>query len=160
MTIALQKVRMEKSGKMKNVLIVDDENSFLLSLLQGLDAYAADFNTLTAANGKAAIDVLSATRISLVVTDLKMPEMDGFGLLAYMSKMHPDIPVIVMSAYCTPEIKIRLNSPGLYDPENRSIYEFVEHILQNCTRFRRYIKGITFLLLQLAEMEKKTCTSG
>ena len=147
---------------MKNVLIVDDENSFLLSLLQGLDAYAADFNTLTAQNGKTAIDVLSATRISLVITDLKMPEMDGFGLLAYMSKMHPDIPVIVMSAYCTPEIKIRLNSLGAFTILEKPIdfYDFVEHIFAELHAISKgYIKGITLpAFLQLVEMEKKTCT--
>src|SRR5512140_824002 len=99
---------------MKNVLIVDDEKSFLLSLLQGLDAYAAEFNALTANNGKAAIEVLRTSTPDLVVTDLKMPEMDGFGLLAYMSKMHPDIPVIVMSAYCTPEIRSRLKDLGAF----------------------------------------------
>jgi predicted regulator of Ras-like GTPase activity (Roadblock/LC7/MglB family)/ActR/RegA family two-component response regulator len=150
------------SGKMKNVLIVDDENSFLLSLLQGLDAYAADFNTLTAPNGMAAIDVLKTSRISLVVTDLKMPEMDGFGLLAYMSKMHPDIPVIVMSAYCTPEIKIRLNSLGAFTILEKPIdfYDFVEHIFAELHAISKgYIKGITLpAFLQLVEMEKKTCT--
>lgn len=147
---------------MKNVLIVDDENSFLLSLLQGLDAYSADFNTLTAPNGKAAIEVLKTSKISLVVTDLKMPEMDGFGLLAYMSKMHPDIPVIVMSAYCTPEIKTRLNSLGAFTTLEKPIdfYDFVEHIFAELHAVSRgYIKGITLpAFLQLVEMEKKTCT--
>ena len=96
---------METNYKMKNVLIVDDEKSFLLSLVEGLLSFAGDFNTLTAENGKKAVEVLKSANIDLVVTDLKMPEMDGFELLAYMSRNYPDIPVIVMTAYCTPEIK-------------------------------------------------------
>ncbi|MDH4232663.1 MAG: response regulator [Nitrospirota bacterium] len=153
---------MGKNEKMKNVLIVDDENSFLLSLLQGLEAYAADFNTLTAQNGKAAIEVLRTSDIALVVTDLKMPEMDGFGLLAYMSKMHPAIPVIVMSAYCTPEIRVQLNNLGAFTILEKPIdfYEFVEHIFAELHAVSKgYIKGITLpAFLQLVEMEKKTCT--
>jgi len=147
---------------MKNVLIVDDEKSFLLSLLQGLDAYAADFNTLTALNGKVAVDVLESTKVDLVVSDLKMPEMDGFGLLAHMSKKHPHIPVIMMSAYCTPEIKARLKSLGAFTILEKPIdfQDFVDHILAELNAVSKgYIKGITLpAFLQLVEMEKKTCT--
>ncbi|MBI5632550.1 MAG: response regulator [Nitrospirae bacterium] len=147
---------------MKNVLIVDDEKSFLLSLLQGLDAYAADFNTLTAQNGRVAVDVLSSTKVDLVVSDLKMPEMDGFGLLAHMSKKHPNIPVIMMSAYCTPEIKARLKSLGAFTILEKPIdfQEFVDHIFAELNAVSKgYIQGITLpAFLQLVEMEKKTCT--
>jgi predicted regulator of Ras-like GTPase activity (Roadblock/LC7/MglB family)/ActR/RegA family two-component response regulator len=147
---------------MKNVLIVDDEKSFLLSLLEGLDAYAADFNTLTAQNGKIAADVLASTKIDLVVSDLKMPEMDGFGLLAHMSKRHPNIPVIIMSAYCTPEIKARLKNLGAFTILEKPIdfQEFVDTILAELNvDSKGYIQGITLpAFLQLVEMEKKTCT--
>ena len=147
---------------MKNVLIVDDEKSFLLSLLQGLDAYAADFNTLTAQNGKIAVDVLSSTKVDLVVSDLKMPEMDGFGLLAHLSQKHPKIPVIMMSAYCTPEIKARLKSLGAFTILEKPIefQDLVDHIFQELNAVSKgYIQGITLpAFLQLVEMEKKTCT--
>jgi predicted regulator of Ras-like GTPase activity (Roadblock/LC7/MglB family)/DNA-binding response OmpR family regulator len=153
---------METSTKMKNVLIVDDEKSFLLSLLQGLDTYAGDFNALPAQDGKAAVEALKSGRVDLVVTDLKMPEMDGFGLLAYMSKMHPDIPVIVMSAYCTPEIKSRLKSIGSFTILEKPIdfHDFVDSILAELNAVSKgYIQGITLpAFLQLVEMEKKTCT--
>lgn len=162
MTIAITSTTMNTGGKMKNVLIVDDEKSFLLSLLQGLDAYAAEFNTLTAQNGKAAIEVLKRTKIDLLISDIKMPEMDGFGLLAYMSRMHPDIPVIMMSAYCTPEIKSRLKSLGAFTILEKPIdfQEFVDAIFYELNSVSKgYIQGITLAaFLQLVEMEKKTCT--
>jgi len=152
---------MEKE-KLKNVLIVDDEKSFILSLLQGLAAYADDFNTVTAWNGRAALDVLNERRIDLVVTDLKMPELDGFGLLASMSQSHPAIPVIVMSAFCTPEIKARLNSLGAFKILEKPIdfQDFVERIFAELHAVSKgYINGITLpAFLQLVEMEKKTCT--
>lgn len=152
---------MEKPKK-KNVLIVDDEKSFLLSLVQGLEAYAADFNTLTAPDGKAATEALSTVSVDLVITDLKMPQMDGFGLLAHISKRHPDIPVIVMSAYCTPEIKARLKTLGTFTILEKPIdfQDFVEHIFAELHAVSRgYINGITLpAFLQLIEMERKTCT--
>lgn len=151
-----------ENKNLKNVLIVDDEKSFILSLLQGLVAYADDFNTFTAQNGKAAIDVLNERGIDLVITDLKMPELDGFGLLAFMSKNYPAIPAVVMSAYCTPEIKARLNSLGAFKIMEKPIdfQDFVEHIFAELHAVSKgHISGITLpAFLQLVEMEKKTCT--
>ena len=91
-----------------------------------------------------------------------MPEMDGFGLLASMSKNQPHLPVIVMSAYCTPEIKARLNSLGAFKILEKPIdfQDFVEHIFAELHAVSKgYINGITLpAFLQLVEMERKTCT--
>ncbi len=147
---------------MKNILIVDDEKSFLMSLLQGLESYADEINTLTAQNGQAAVEVLQSNAVDLVITDLKMPVMDGFGLLAYMSKMHPGIPVIVMSAYCTQEIRSRLKTIGAFTTLEKPIdfQDFVDSVFSELNAASRgYLKGITLAaFLQLVEMEKKTCT--
>lgn len=147
---------------MKNVLIVDDERFFLMSLVEGLGTYAADFNTLTAENGKKALAVLRSTLVDLVITDLKMPEMDGFELLAHMSREFSDIPVVVMTAYATPEIKNRLETLGSFHLLEKPIdfRELVETILtQLASVSKGYIRGITLpAFLQLVEMEKKTCT--
>src|SRR5689334_2972162 len=93
---------------MKKVLIVDDEELFLASLTEGLSAYADEFAVITATNGKHAIEVLTEQQIDLVVTDLKMPVMDGFQLLAQMVSNYVDVPVIVMTAFGTPDIEDRL----------------------------------------------------
>ncbi len=161
MSIANNNDVMEKK-KLKTVLIVDDEKSFLLSLLQGLEAYAADFEAITAPNGKVAVETLQTRSVDLVVTDLKMPELDGFGLLASMSKSHPHLPVMVMSAYCTPEIKARVNSLGAFEILEKPIdfQDFVDHIFAELHAVSKgYIHGITLpAFLQLVEMERKTCT--
>ncbi|NOY64754.1 MAG: response regulator [Nitrospirae bacterium] len=147
---------------MKNVLIVDDERSFLTSLSEGLATYDSEFNTLTAENGKKAVETLNSTRIDLVVTDLKMPEMDGFELLAYMSRHHPDIPVIIMTAYGTPEIRKKAHSMGAsqYLEKPLDFKDLVDKILlELAASSEGYLRGITLpTFLQLVEMEKKTCT--
>jgi predicted regulator of Ras-like GTPase activity (Roadblock/LC7/MglB family)/ActR/RegA family two-component response regulator len=153
---------MEKGSRMKNVLIVDDERYFLLSLVEGLGSYATDFNTLTAENGKKAVEILKSTEIDLVITDLKMPEMDGFELLAYMSKNAAWIPVIVMTAYSTPDIKAKLEKIGSFKVLEKPLdfKDLVDHIFTElATLSKGYIRGIALpAFLQLVEMEKKTCT--
>ncbi len=147
---------------MKNILIVDDEKPLLLSLADELSTYAGEFNILTAENGKKAIDVLKRSGIDLVITDLKMPVMDGFELLSYMNRNHTDIPVIVMSAYSAPVVEDRLRSIGIfqYIEKPLDLEDLVTKILEELAEGSEgNIRGITLpAFLQLVEMERKTCT--
>ncbi|HMW00970.1 MAG TPA: response regulator, partial [Acidobacteriota bacterium] len=90
---------------MKTVLIVDDERLFLSSLADVLPSYFEDLKVLTAEDGSEAIITLHTEEVDLVVTDLKMPLMDGFQLLVYMLNKQINIPVVVMTAFGTPDIE-------------------------------------------------------
>lgn len=104
-----------KAERVKEVLIVDDEEPLLLTIAEGLSIYKKYFNLLTATNGADAVKLLkSSPVIDLVVTDLSMPKMDGFELLAYMNRNYPQIPVILMTAFGTPKIEEIVNSMGLF----------------------------------------------
>lgn len=105
----------QKVRRVREVLIVDDEEPLLLTISEGLSIYRNYFNLQTATNGAEAVKVLkSSPVIDLVVTDLSMPKMDGFELLAYMNRNYPQIPVILMTAYGTPKIEEIVSSMGLY----------------------------------------------
>lgn len=149
---------------MKNLLIVDDENNFLLSLIDMLKGHKEKFMIITANNGKEGIDVLNSKPIDLVVTDLKMPEMDGFGLLAYISSEKPHIPVIVMTAFGTPEIEDRLLELGVYQYIEKPIdFEVLqEKIVAGLSLGSEgHISGFSIAsFLQLLEHEKKSCSLG
>ena len=97
---------------MKNLLIVDDEETLLLIMVGRFEEYSDRLKIFTARNGKEAVSMLESKEIDLVVTDLKMPQMDGIELLAYMSHKHPEIPAIAVSAYCTPQIQKKLKEMG------------------------------------------------
>ena len=147
---------------MKNVLIVDDEKVFLLSLSDGLKSYSDEFNVLIAFDGKEAVKILNSTKIDLVVTDLKMPEMDGFQLLAYLTKHFPDIPTIVMTAFGTPDMEAKLLTIGAtqYLEKPLDFDVLADSILQHVAGddSQGHIKGITLgTFLQFLEMERKTC---
>jgi YesN/AraC family two-component response regulator len=96
------------------VLIVDDEEPFVLSLADGLSSYKKYFNVRTAPNGAEAVKILKLSPIDLVITDLSMPKMDGFELLAYMSRNYPKIPVILMTAYGTRKIEEIVGNMGIF----------------------------------------------
>jgi DNA-binding response OmpR family regulator len=146
----------------KNVLIVDDETSFLISLTDGLKDYSNDFNVITAENGKEAVEILQTIGIDLVVTDLKMPVMDGFELLSFLGNKYPAVPVVVMTAFGTPEIEDRTHELGAiqYIEKPLDFRDLAEKIYEGLAAGSKgHISGITLSsFLQLLEIEKKTCT--
>ena len=89
----------------KNVLLVDDDTEMLHALKEGFKKYQESFAVLLAEDGLEALTRLKQNIVSLVVTDLKMPNMDGFELLAHIMEHYPDIPVIIITGYSTPEIE-------------------------------------------------------
>ena len=152
----------DNQAQTKTVLIVDDENPFILSLTTGLKRYSSEYNILTAENGKDAVKILESTPVDLMVTDLRMPEMDGYELLAYMTANFPSIPTIVMSAFGTQEIKDRLSTMGTLGFLEKPVdfQELANAINDGLKRDKKggSLKGISIAsFLQLIRMEEKTC---
>lgn len=147
---------------MKSILLVDDEKPFLLSLRDGLMAAGNDYRLLLASDGQEAVQCLQTEPVDLLVTDLKLPIMDGFQLLAHVSRKFPKLPVIVMTAFGTPEIEERLAKLNAlhYLEKPLDIDVLTATIRESLERdSRSYIRGITLAtFLQLVHMEQKTCT--
>ncbi len=147
---------------MKHILLVDDEKPFLLSLRDGLLTAGKNYRLFLAGDGREALQILGGEKIDLLVTDLKLPVMDGFQLLAHVSRSYPTLPVIVMTAFGTPEIEEHLSrySSLHYLEKPLDIDLLAETIDRALTATgRSYIKGISLAtFLQLIHMEKKTCT--
>jgi DNA-binding NtrC family response regulator len=86
-----------QSGNRATVLVVDDEEqdrAILSSILRGLD-YAVE----TATNGREALARLDATPVAAIITDLRMPVMDGFELLRTLSGRAHFVPAIVLTSF-------------------------------------------------------------
>lgn len=147
---------------MKKVLIVDDDQSFRQSLIDGFKPYESSFTITTAEDGVQACEILEKDTISLVLTDLKMPRMDGFELVAHLSSNFSDIPVIVMTAFGTPEMEDNLMEMGTFQYIEKPI-DFtllVDKILSGLEGpSQGYITGVSLSsFLQLLELDKKDCT--
>ena len=147
----------------KKVLIVDDDSEMLSTLQEGFARYEDTFSVLTAKDGESAIDALRDNSISLVVTDLKMPGIDGLVLLQHIMEHCPDIPVIIMTAYSTPEMEQLARKGGAvgYIAKPFMLENLAKKIMST---LRQETEGGTLhsvssgIFLQLMEMEEKTCT--
>ncbi len=95
---------------MDTILIVDDEKNYPLIL----SAVLADegFGTLTAHSGQEALELLTNSDIDLVLTDMKMPSMDGIELLEKIKQKNPELPVIMMTAHGTVEKAVEAMQKG------------------------------------------------
>jgi len=148
---------------MKTVLLVDDEINFLKSLTDGLRPHGNFFRVLTAANGEEALSLLGRETVHLVVTDIKMPKMDGVELMTRLTQSYPKVPVLVMTAFATPTLEKKVSALGCskflekpIDLEDLSekIYEELEAGTDGI--LRGGISLTTFI--QLLFMERRTNT--
>jgi two-component system response regulator AtoC len=98
---------------MKKILIADDELNMLLVLEAMLKKEG--YEVITASDGYEALNILHEKDIAVVVTDLKMPKLDGLGLLARIVKEYPSIPVIMITAHGTVETAVTALKKGAFD---------------------------------------------
>lgn len=81
----------------RTVLFVDDEEKVLASLKRGL--LDEPYEILFANSGKEALEILEQSQVQVIVTDMRMPEMDGLELLKTVKKEYPHIIRMVLSGY-------------------------------------------------------------
>ncbi|KPK93335.1 MAG: hypothetical protein AMJ94_03470 [Deltaproteobacteria bacterium SM23_61] len=94
------------------ILIVDDEARMqrLFEINLG-----PKYEVMTAGDGKRALEVMKSGDVALLVTDLKMPGMNGMTLLQEAHRMDPDLPVVIMTAYGTVEGAVQAMKEGAVD---------------------------------------------
>lgn len=83
--------------KSASLLLVDDDPS-LLKLL-GMRLSSEGFKVTTAESGPEALKILQKEKLDLVISDLRMDEMDGMALFDEIQKAHPNMPVIILTAH-------------------------------------------------------------
>ncbi len=103
------------------ILIVDDEPDMVENLTRLLRREG--YRCLPATDAKKALDLLEAQRPDLLLTDLKMPGMDGIDLLRRAHAIDPALPVIMITAFSTIESAVAAIKEGAFDylPKNFSV---------------------------------------
>ena len=145
------------------VLIVDDDQSWLSLIQKELGKHAETFTVRTTESGESALSIMRQEHIMLVISDLRMPGMDGFDLLSRILESYPDVPVIIVTAYDRPKTKdvvFRSGASGyLVKPFS------IEDLVREINKILRKKAGGGNLhnvsletFLQLVEMEQQTCT--
>ena len=101
------------------ILVVDDEENARegLSKILSKEGYSVDM----ASNGKEAIETLRRQSFDLVITDMKMPLMDGFEVLREIKKMNENIGVIMITAYGEVESYLEAMNMGAFEYINKPV---------------------------------------
>jgi len=95
------------------ILIVEDDADLQTALCDTLSM--AGYNTQTARDGHAAVDILQSQPIDMVITDIQMPGMDGHALLKKIKSQWQDIPVMLMTAYGSIQMAVEAMRDGAVD---------------------------------------------
>lgn len=96
-----------------SVLVVDDEESVRITTAAILEQEG--YTVEMAADGREALDLTAHKRFDLVLTDLRMDDMDGITLLHELQTIHPNIVTIVLTGYASIESSIDALRQGVYD---------------------------------------------
>jgi len=100
------------NAQRKSILIVDDEEDLTWSISRSLRRHDDIFDVTCVNSGDGALDVLRSRRIDLVVSDIRMPRVDGFALIREIHERHPKSQIIIMTAYGSAQIQDEVNSYG------------------------------------------------
>jgi signal transduction histidine kinase len=135
----------------KSILIVDDEEGIRKVL--GIALSDMGYEVLTAENGAAALRVFQAARPPIVLTDIKMPEMDGIELLRRLKQMHPETEVIMITGHGDMDLAIKSVKYEATDfvtkPINDEVLEIALNRAQERIAMRRKLDQYTHNLEQL-----------
>ena len=145
----------------KTLLVAEDDRSTLSLYRAGLKGLAG-FNILMAQNGAEAMEILSREPVHVLVTDLNMPVMDGFNLIAKVSRLYPQVPIIVMTGLDESQHKnapLQLGAIRILTKPPR--LTLLMDAIRAAAQFEPtgMIRGLNLSsILQLLSWERKSCT--
>jgi len=156
------------------ILIAEDDSEFSHLLKSVFEKKRSDVTVVCANDGEEAIAALKQMSVSVLVTDLQMPNVDGLELLAYVNSNHPDLPCIVMTSYMQNQKTfnnfVRALQPEIKDLVTTETFQFfnkpfkidqmVEAVFQilDSESVGGSIHGISIAsFIQMIEMDQKTC---
>jgi len=144
---------------LKKVLIVDDEETLTWSMAKSLSKDRDKYEVIIANNGKEALSHLKNNKIDLVISDIRMPDINGLDLLVKIKKEYPDTKVIIMTAYGSSDVQKEANRRGsLYYVEKPFEISDIRKIIIDLIGKKRGFQGKVFGL-QLTDIIQMNCLS-
>ena len=114
------------------VWVIDDDRSIRWVLEKALTKAGMQVNAFSSANG--VIEALERTQPEVVISDVRMPGMDGFSLLEKIKQRHPELPVIIMTAHSDLDSAVSAYHSGAFEylPKPFDIDEAVDQVQRAC----------------------------
>ena len=144
---------------LKKVLIVDDEETLTWSMARSLSKDKDNYEVLIANNGSEALNFLEKNKIDLVISDIRMPDINGLDLLVKIKKEYPQTKVIIMTAYGSADVQKEANQRGsLYYVEKPFEISDLRKIIIDLIGKKKGFRGKVFGL-QLTDIIQINCLS-
>jgi len=144
---------------LKKVLIVDDEETLTWSMARSLSKDKDNYEVLIANNGREALNFLEKNKIDLVISDIRMPDINGLDLLVRIKKEYPQTKVIIMTAYGSADVQKEANQRGsLYYVEKPFEISDLRRIIIDLIGKKKGFRGKVFGL-QLTDIIQINCLS-
>lgn len=155
------------SRKPAHLLLVDDDPG-LLKLL-GMRLVSEGYTVVTAESGQEGLKVLSREKIDLVISDLRMDEMDGMQLFAEIQKQQPGMPVIILTAHGSIPDAVAATQQGVYSfltkpVDKDALYKAIDSALEHAApsgdeTWRESIVTRSPVMLRLLEQARMVAQS-
>lgn len=113
-TALKRKGRMDERTEIRRVLIVDDEPD-MLTLLTRILVKKCGYEVRQAGSGDQGLEILSCWRPDVVLTDIKMPGIDGVEFFRRIKELDPTMTTIIMTGYATVDMAVNTLKSGAYD---------------------------------------------
>ena len=155
------------SRKPAHLLLVDDDPG-LLELL-GMRLVSEGYSVVTAESGQEGLKVLSREKVDLVISDLRMDEMDGLQLFAEIQKQQPGMPVIILTAHGSIPDAVAATQQGVFSfltkpVDKDALYKAIDSALEhaapsNDEAWRESIVTRSPIMLRLLEQARMVAQS-
>ena len=96
-----------------HILVIDDEESLRHALARGIQR--AGFSSVEVGTGRAGVDAFLGGGFDAVLTDMKLPDLNGLDVVAILTEMDPGVPVVVMTGYGTMDTALDAMRRGARD---------------------------------------------
>ncbi|MBN2102965.1 response regulator [bacterium] len=136
---------------MSCILLVDDEKNVLKTLSMGLRRL--DYGVEEAQTGPEALELLGKKSVDVVVSDIRMSPMDGYTLASEIKKLHPQIPVILMSAYGFESQQVEERDGVIYPKITKpfSVHQLVDKVKEVENTWNPGTKKVSFKILLFSD---------
>jgi DNA-binding NtrC family response regulator len=137
---------------MKDRILIAEDATDLLHGLKRMITMEIKCEVFTAANSYEAIEIIRHNSIDLLLSDIRMPDMDGLSLLREIKKIDPAITVIMMTAFGTIELAVQAIKDGAYDFIRKPLKEEkLYHLLRKGLERNRLVRENARLMKRVRE---------
>lgn len=145
------------------ILVVEDKKEMRYSLKDSIEDRDKKIKVLMARDGLIALKIMETQPVNLVVTDYRMPQMNGLSLIGEINRLYPDIPVIMITAHNSPETEFLARNTGAAGYIEKPFK--IKHLIKKISAAVKdqsgggtlyNVSAATFL--QLIRMEEQVCT--